>query len=53
MSFPSMNQSKLTYEKQPLNLYNFDLSKNIFDTIKERDYLLHTPFHKFTYNYDF
>ena len=50
MSFPSMNQNKLTYEKlKPLNLYNFDLSKNIFDTIKERDYLLHTPFHKFTY----
>ena len=50
MSFPSMNQNKLTYEKlKPLNLYNFDLSKNIFDTIKERDYLLHAPFHKFTY----
>ena len=50
MSFPSMNQNKLTYEKlKPLDLYNFDLSKNIFDTIKERDYLLHTPFHKFTY----
>ena len=50
MSFPSMNQNKLTYEKlKPLDLHNFDLSKNIFDTIKERDYLLHTPFHKFTY----
>ncbi len=50
MSFPSMNKNKLTYEKlKPLDLYNFDLSKNIFDTIKERDYLLHTPFHKFTY----
>ena len=51
MSFPSMNQNKLTYEKlKPLNLYNFDLSKNIFDTIKERDYLVtYSPFHKFTY----
>ena len=50
MSFPSMNQNKLTYEKlKPLDLYNFDLSKNIFDILKERDYLLHTPFHKFSY----
>ena len=50
MSFPSMNQNKLTYEKlRPLDLYNFDLSKNIFDILKERDYLLHTPFHKFSY----
>ena len=50
MSFPSMNQKKLTYKKlKPLDIHNFDLSKNIFDILKKRDYLLHTPFHKFTY----
>ena len=50
MSFPSMNQNKLIYKKlKPLDIQNFDLSKNIFDTLKKRDYLLHTPFHKFTY----
>ena len=50
MSFPSMNQNNLSYKKfKPLDLKGFDLSKNIFDTLKKRDYLLHTPFHKFTY----
>ena len=34
MSFPSMNQNKLTYEKlKPLNIYNFDLSKKIAKNI--------------------
>jgi len=50
MSFPSMNKNNLSYKKfKPLDLKDFDLSKNIFDTLKKRDYLLHTPFHKFTY----
>lgn len=50
MSFPSMNKNNLSYKKfKPLDLKGFDLSKNIFDTLKNRDYLLHTPFHKFTY----
>ena len=50
MSFPSMNKNNLSYKKfEPLDLKGFDLSKNIFDTLKKRDYLLHTPFHKFTY----
>ena len=50
MSFPSMNKNNLSYKKfKPLDLKGFDLSKNIFDTLKKRDYLLHTPFHKFTY----
>ena len=50
MSFPFMNQNNLSYKKfKPLDLKGFDLSKNIFDTLKKRDYLLHTPFHKFTY----
>ena len=50
MSFPSMNKNNLSYKKfKPLHLKGFDLSKNIFDTLKKRDYLLHTPFHKFTY----
>ena len=33
----------------PLDLKGFDLSKNIFETLKKRDYLIHTPFHKFSY----
>ena len=50
MSFPSMNKNNLSYKKfKPLDLKGFDISKNIFDTLKKRDYLLHTPFHKFTY----
>ena len=33
----------------PLNIKDFNLNQNIFDAIKRRDFLLHTPYQKFTY----
>ena len=50
MSFPSMKKKSLVNSiLNPLDLKGFDLSKNIFETLKKRDYLIHTPFHKFSY----
>ena len=50
MTFPSIgNKSLISKKIKPLEIKNFDLSKNIFETLKKGDYLLHTPYHKFTY----
>ena len=50
MNFPSIGNKNLIYKKnKPLDIKNFDLKKNIFDSIKKRDFLLHTPYHKFIY----
>ena len=50
MNFPSIGNKNLIYKKNnPLDIKNFDLKKNIFDSIKKRDFLLHTPYHKFMY----
>ena len=50
MNFPSIGNKNLIYKKNnPLKIKNFDLKKNIFDSIKKRDFLLHTPYHKFIY----
>jgi len=50
MNFPSIGNKNLIYKKNyALDIKNFDLKKNIFDSIKKRDFLLHTPYHKFTY----
>ena len=50
MNFPSIGNKNLIYKKNnPLEIKNFDLKKNIFDSIKKRDFLLHTPYHKFIY----
>ena len=50
MTFPSIGSKSLISKKiKPLEIKNFDLSKNIFETLKKDDYLLHTPYHKFTY----
>ena len=50
MNFPSIGNKNLIYKKNnPLDIKNFDLKKNIFDSIKKRDFLLHTPYHKFIY----
>ena len=50
MTFPSIgNKSLISKKIKPLEIKNFDLSKNIFETLKKGDYLLHTPYQKFTY----
>ena len=50
MNFPSIGSSTLVYKDlTPLNIKDFNLNQNIFDAIKRRDFLLHTPYQKFTY----
>ena len=50
MNFPSIGKSTLVYKDlTPLNIKDFNLKQNIFEAIKRRDFLLHTPYQKFTY----
>ena len=54
MQFPDFGKYNLTYAKtQPLNIKFFDKNESIFQTIKNRDVLQHTPFHKFIYTLRF
>ena len=54
MGFPSLNKRNLLYKPiKPLNINGFDLRDSIFETISKKDFLLHTPFHKFLYVINF
>ena len=49
MGFPNLNK-KLVYKPfQPLNISGFSHSDNTFERLKERDFLIHTPYNKFSY----
>jgi len=49
MSFPNLNNS-LVYEIMlPLNVKGFSHSDNTFDKLKKKDFMIHTPYHKFSY----
>ena len=49
MSFPNLNNS-LVYESMlPLNVKGFSHSDNTFDKLKKKDFMIHTPYHKFSY----
>lgn len=50
MSFPSLGRTDLMYEKiKTLPVKGLSLQESIFDTISEKDYMVHTPFHTFSY----
>ncbi len=50
LSFPSLNRADLLYESvAPLPIKNLNIETNIFKKIAEKDYLLYTPYHKFSY----
>lgn len=50
MNFPSLGRADLLYKpKEPLPIRGLDLQGNIFDKIRDKDYLLHTPYHDFMY----
>lgn len=50
MDFPSLGRTDLLYEKiQPLPVKGLSLERSIFSTIAQKDYLLYTPFHTFSY----
>ena len=50
MQFPNLGTSKNEYSKfKPLKIKGFDIDKSLLMQIKKKDYLLHTPYHDFTY----
>ena len=50
MNFPQLNRSDLQYErKEALPINGLSLEKSIFKAIKQKDYLLYTPYHSFSF----
>ncbi|WP_191860939.1 polyphosphate kinase 1 [Hanstruepera ponticola] len=50
MDFPSLGRNDLLYDKiEPLPVKDLSLETSIFQTIKKKDYLIHTPYHTFSY----
>ena len=49
MDFPNLDNSLVYKPISPLNVKGFSHSDNTFDKLKEKDFMIHTPFHKFTY----
>ena len=50
MDFPSLGRTDLLYDKiEPLPVKGLSLEKSIFSTIKNKDYMIHTPYHTFSY----
>ena len=54
MKFPSLGKMDLLYKPiKPLNIKGFKLGESAFSKLNERDYMLHTPFHKFSFIINF
>ena len=50
MKFPSLNRSDMMYQKTlPLPVKNLRLEENIIQAVSEKDYLIYTPYHSFSY----
>jgi polyphosphate kinase len=50
MDFPSLGRTDLLYDKiKPLPVKGLSLETSIFNNIAKKDYLLHTPYHTFSY----
>ena len=50
MDFPSLGRTDLLYDKiKPLPVKGLSLQKSIFNTIANKDYLVYTPYHTFSY----
>ena len=50
MSFPSLGRQNLLYKPfKPLLIKGFSLEGSLFNTIAQKDYLLHTPYQTFSY----
>ncbi len=50
MDFPELNRSNLLYpKKKPLNIRDLEIESNLLDQISEKDYLMYTPYHSFSY----
>ena len=50
MDFPDLGRTDLLYPKEkPLNIKNLKIESNLLDQLLERDYLMYTPYHSFSY----
>lgn len=50
MGFPSLGRNDLLYDKiTPLTVKGLSLQDSIFNTIANKDYMVHTPYHTFSY----
>lgn len=50
MNFPSLGRTNLMYDKiEPLPVKGLSFEESIFKTIAEKDYLIYTPYHTFSY----
>ncbi len=50
MDFPSLGRTDLLYEKiKSLPVKGLSLQESIFESIAEKDYLVYTPYHTFSY----
>ena len=50
MNFPQLNRNDLQYNKMlPVPVEGLSLEKSIFKAIEEKDYLLYTPYHSFSF----
>jgi polyphosphate kinase len=50
MNFPNFGRSELQYAKiEPLAVPNFEMEVSVFDQIRQRDYLLYTPYQNYAY----
>jgi len=50
IKFPNLGSEKLEYKKEKsLPIVGFNLTKSLIDQVKTKDYLMHTPYHNFSY----
>ena len=50
LNFPNLGSNDLEYKKMKcLPIVGFDISNSLIDQVKNRDYLLYTPYHDFSY----
>jgi polyphosphate kinase len=50
MNFPSLQRKDLLYKKiEPLSIPGLSLERSIFRALEEKDFLINTPFHSFSY----
>ena len=53
MDFPNLHTDLVYKPMHPLNVKGFSHSDNTFDKLKEKDFMIHTPYHKFFYIINF
>lgn len=50
MNFPNFGRAAIQYSKfEPLDVPNFEMEVSVFDQIRQRDYMLYTPYQNYAY----